>query len=90
MAVNSQQTSVGEIGTTKVRIQRGHTKPVAPVIDINQPGRLRVAHILALFGISHSTLYARIQAGKFPPKDGKDGSIPYWHTSTIRQLLSAG
>ena len=66
---------------------RGHTRPVPPLIDLNGPGRLRVSNLLALFGISHSTLYARIRVGKFPARDGLDGNIPYWNTSTVRALL---
>lgn len=66
---------------------RGHTRPAAPVIDLNGPGRLRVANLMALFGIAHSTLYARIRTGKMPPRDGKDGNIPYWFTATIRPYL---
>lgn len=68
---------------------RGHTRPSPPLIDLNGPGRLRVAHLLALFGISHSTLYARIREGGFPEKDGLDGRIPYWNTATIRALLNS-
>lgn len=67
---------------------RGHTKPAQPLIDLNGPGRIRVAHVLALFGISHSTLYARMRVGQFPARDGLDGRIPYWHTSTIRAQLN--
>jgi predicted DNA-binding transcriptional regulator AlpA len=67
---------------------RGHTRPAPPLIDLNGPGRLRVSNLLALFGISHSTLYARIRAGRFPARDGLDGNIPYWNTSTIRALLT--
>lgn len=67
---------------------RGHVSPKAPQIDINQPGRLRTSHVLALCGISHSTLYARMQAEKFPRPDGKDGGLLYWNTATIRRLLS--
>lgn len=75
-----------EIAVVKRR-SRGHTKPCAPVIDINGPGRLRVANLMALFGMGHSTLYSRIRSGKFPPRDGLDGAIPYWNTATIRPLL---
>ena len=66
---------------------RGHTRPAQPLIDLTGPGRLRVANLLALFGISHSTLYARIRVGRFPVRDGLDGKIPYWNTSTIRAQL---
>jgi predicted DNA-binding transcriptional regulator AlpA len=65
----------------------GHVQPKAPAIAITQPGRLRTAHVLALCGVSHSTLYARIAANEFPPPDGKDGSLNYWNTATILQYL---
>lgn len=64
-----------------------HVKPRSPVIDLNGPGRLRTAHVLALCGISHSTLYTRLKAGSFPQPDGKDGGLNYWNTLTIRQYL---
>lgn len=67
--------------------RNGHTRPQAPLIDIQKPGRLRVAHLLALLGISHSTLYARIRTGVIPKQDGVDGRIPYWNTSTVLKLL---
>lgn len=70
--------------------RNGHTRPKAPVIDIQKPGRLRVAHLLALLGISHSTFYARIRTGLIPGRDGIDGRIPYWNTSTVRKLLEDG
>jgi predicted DNA-binding transcriptional regulator AlpA len=66
---------------------RGHTRPAPPQFDISGPGRLRVANLLVLFGISHSTLYARMRVGAFPRPDGMDGRIPFWHTSTIRAAL---
>ena len=69
--------------------QRGHVKPRAPVIDIRRPGRLRSAHVLALCGFSHSTLYARLKSGCFPEPDGKDGGLNYWNTETIRQYLES-
>lgn len=56
-------------------------------VDLNKPGRLRVGHLLTLFSISHSSLYARIKQGSFPGADGYDGSRPYWRTSSIRPLL---
>ena len=67
--------------------QRGHTKAKPPQISLNEPGRLRVTNLLALFGVSHSTLYARIQAGVYPKPDGQDGRFPFWKTSTIKQFL---
>lgn len=68
---------------------RGHVLPRSPSISLNGPGRLRTAHILALCGISHSTLYARLKAGAFPMPDGKDGGLNYWKTETIRKYLDA-
>ena len=70
--------------------RRGHVAPKAPHIDLNVPGRLRVEHLLALFGVSHSTFYAQQKAGRFPQPDGRDGGDsgrPFWRTATIRALL---
>lgn len=64
-----------------------HVKPRNPVIDLNGPGRLRTAHVLALCGISHSTLYARLKSLSFPQPDGKDGGLNYWNTQTIKTYL---
>jgi hypothetical protein len=62
-------------------------KPVAPLISIDQPGRLRFAHLMALLSVSHQTIYARIKTGQIPAPDGYDGVRPYWNTRTIRALL---
>lgn len=71
-----------------VRAKRnGHVQPRAPLIDLDQPGRLRTANVLALAGISHSTLHLRLKTGLFPMPDGRDGGRMWWHTSTIRQFL---
>ena len=67
--------------------QRGHTKAKRPSISLHEPGRLRVAHLLALLGVSHSTLYQRMGAGNYPKPDGYDGKFPFWKTSTIKQFL---
>ncbi len=67
----------------------GHTKAVAPTIPLDQPGRLRVSHLLSLLGVSHSTLYVGMKRGRYPKPDGMDGRMPYWFTSTIRELLKA-
>lgn len=90
MAVVIKQSSNGEAKLRSIpKNSRGHTRPAPPLIDLNGPGRLRVAHLLALFGISHSTLYARIRVGAFPKADGFDGRIPFWNTSTIRAALAS-
>lgn len=66
-----------------------HKRAKAPLVNLSEPGRLRVAHVMALLGISHSTLYAGIQNGRYPHADGRDGKLPYWNTSTIKSFLEA-
>lgn len=79
------QTTVKTISFT--RSTRGHTRAQAPLIDLNQPGRLRVAHVISLLGVSHSTLYAGLKTGRYPLPDGHDGKLPYWNTATISSFL---
>jgi predicted DNA-binding transcriptional regulator AlpA len=67
----------------------GHTKAVAPIIPLDQPGRLRVSHLMSILGISHSTLYHGIKMGRYPKRDGLDGKMPFWNTETIRNFLKA-
>lgn len=85
---SQKQTRAISCATTHPRLQRGHVAPVAPLISLDSPGRLRTANVLALCGISHSTLYARLKAGEFPLPDGKDGGLNYWRTETIRDYLA--
>lgn len=66
----------------------GHTRAVAPTIDLNQEGRLRVANLLAILAVSHSTLYQGLRSGRYPPADGFDGNMPYWTTQTIREFCA--
>ena len=69
-------------------ISIGHTRPKPPLISLDQPGRLRIAHVMALLGVAHSTLYKGIKSGRYPKPDGKDGSkTPYYNTETIRHFL---
>lgn len=65
-------------------------RPQAPEISLSQPGRLRVANMMSLFGISRTTLYAGMNSGRYPESDGKDGRIPYWNTETVRRWLEKG
>nr|WP_141662007.1 hypothetical protein [Burkholderia ambifaria] len=66
----------------------GSVKPKAPLIDLNQPGRLKIANLMALYNIaSANTFYERLHSGKIPPPDGRDGKSPYWLTRTIRAHL---
>lgn len=69
------------------RRPKGHVMPKQPEIDINYPGRLRSAHVLAVCAISHSSLYRRIKDGTFPKPDGVDGNRNFWSTSTILSFL---
>lgn len=69
---------------------------IPPQIPLDQPGRLRVANLMALFGISHQTLYVRLRGGHLPKPDGYDLETshtgrrgrPYWFTGTIVKLLT--
>ena len=65
----------------------GHTRPKPPLTDIGGPGRQRVANMLALLNVSHSTFYSRVRDNVYPAPDGHDGRFPYWHNETVRNLL---
>jgi hypothetical protein len=67
--------------------KNGHTKGRMPLIDINQEGRYRVSNLIAILGVSHSTLYAGIKNGRYPEPDGWDGVMPYWKTQTVKKFL---
>ncbi len=76
------------IGTTPTpREKKSNPKPL-PEISLKEPGRLRIAHLLRLLGISRTTLYIGIQSGRYPAPDGRDGRMPYWNTETIAHWLS--
>lgn len=64
--------------------------PQPPQISLSQPGRLRVANMISLFGISRGTFYAGMKSGRYPEPDGKDGRLPYWNTETVRRWLEEG
>ena len=83
---------------TRRSVGRGHTAPRAPIISLDQPGRLRLANVIALLGISHSTFCAGLKPRKkgdvivprrYPPPDGYDGKFPWWRTDTIKAFLDA-
>lgn len=82
MAANNSKTMISQ------HPRKGHTRPRQPTISLDQPGRLRIAHVIALFGISHSSLYMGMRKGRYPKPDGYDGSIPYFNTETIRNYLA--
>lgn len=80
-------TDIYSVATLATLRKSGHTKPLPPTIALDQPGRLRVANVMALLGVSHSTLYAGLKSGRYPAPDGYDGPMPYWLTATIRDFL---
>lgn len=90
--------SIAKRSTTTVsspKKRSGHTAPKAPEIALDQTGRLRVAHLLALLAISHTQLYRGMKpapgkvATRYPKPDGHDGKFPWWRTSTIKAFLDA-
>lgn len=81
------RTEKGTVWVVKKVKRVGHTKAKALTISLDEPGRLRVAHMLNLLSVSHSAFYAGLKAGKYPPADGRDGNFPYWKTATMKQFL---
>ena len=77
-----------EANLTRKYLKSGHTRPRAPQISLDQPGRLRVAHLLCLLSVSHATFYKRLKSGVYPPPDGRDGKMPFWLTATMRTYLA--
>ena len=74
---------------TPQTIRRKSTPRRLPLqISLDQPGRVRVGHLLELLSTSHATFYRRVAEGVYPKPDGYDGKRPYWRTDTVRELLS--
>lgn len=65
-----------------------HSTPnaIAHMVNLNQPGRLRIKHLLALFSVSRASFYNGMKDGRYPKPDGTDGR-PYWKTETVRAAL---
>jgi hypothetical protein len=70
---------------------------VRALIDLDSPGRLRVADMLALLRISRPTLYAGLnlqnkpgKVRRYPLPDGWDAKMPFWKTSTVKAFLNGG
>ncbi len=74
-------------GSALAKGARTRVRSKAPIIRIDQPGRLRVGNLLALYGVSHQTFYARLKQRIYPKPDGYDGKFPYWKTGTIKAFL---
>ncbi len=66
--------------------QRGHSKAL-PQVDLNQPGRLRIGHLMTFYGLSHSSVYVHIKKKLLPQPDGQVAGRPYWRTETIKADL---
>lgn len=71
--------------------KNGHAKALPVVLDLNQPGGIRVGHWLMLLSISHASFYSRLAAKELPPCDGRDGmgKRPFWKTSIAKTFLEA-
>lgn len=67
--------------------RNGHTKSRLPAIPVDMPGRYTVGNVMAIANWSHTTLYARIKAKRFPAPQ-KDGKINYWTTDVVRKALN--
>ncbi|SAL55678.1 hypothetical protein AWB69_05987 [Caballeronia udeis] len=67
----------------------GNARPLPLPFELHQCGRLRVGHLLTVFGISSPEFYSRKKAGLLPAADGHDGR-PFWNASTIIAYLSGG
>ena len=66
--------------------QRGHSNAL-PRVSLDQPARLRVGHLMTLYGLSHSSIYAHLRKKLIPEPDGVISGRSYWRTDTIRKDL---
>ncbi|UYR06189.1 hypothetical protein NQS38_14960 [Ralstonia pseudosolanacearum] len=89
MAITITKKTPGSAMSVGASTNSGRIQACAPNISLDQPGRLRVANVMALLGVSHATLYKGMKAGRYPLPDGHDGARPYWKTATIRAFLNA-
>jgi hypothetical protein len=56
---------------------------------LNGPGRLRVQHLMFLYGCSQSAVYRKIKDGHMPPPSGADPR-KYWSNEVVRKHLTTG
>jgi len=85
-ASNSQLLTVAKTPTVAARRRSTKSRASVPAISLDQPGRLRVAHMLALLAVSHASFYNGLKVGKYPKPDGNDGR-PFWKTLTAKVFL---
>lgn len=78
---------MSNITSTSSRSRPVQPKPLPMPLD--QPGRLRLGHLMYLYGCTHTTIYNKIKRGTIPPPDDHDPR-PYWLTSTILPHFQKG
>lgn len=83
MPITYQKDAGKSVSATK---SRGHSRARTLTISLDQPGRLRVGHLMNLLSLSHSSIYAHMADERLPRPDGYDPR-PYWKTSTIKVFL---
>lgn len=88
--IAAQTTPAKGTATTAKKAPQGHTKarPIDGIcFDPSKPSRLRVGHLLTIYGVSHSGLYNMLKRGDVPKPDGHFGTekrpIPFWLTTSI-------
>lgn len=63
-------------------------KPITPELLAIDDARVRISHWLFLLGgISASTFYVRLEAGKIPAPCGHDPK-PFWRAQVVREYLA--
>ena len=72
---------------TAPKKRNGNTRPLPLPFELENCGRLRVGHLLTVFGISAPEFYKRIKDGAIPVHDGRDPR-PYWNAKTVRDFLA--
>jgi hypothetical protein len=83
---NSSASNAQSQRIVAVHGRSAKSRATLPVASLDQPGRLRVAHMLILLAVAHATFYSGIKVGKYPKPDGNDGR-PFWKTNTVRTFL---
>lgn len=72
-----------------VKRSSGNIKPLPlPFPDLQQCGRLRIGHLLTIFGVSAPEFYKRVKTGLIPACDGRDPR-PFWEAATIRAFKAS-
>jgi len=66
----------------KNKRKSGNTRPLPLPFDLHQCGRLRIGHLLTVYGVSAPEFYKRAKAGLMPVADGRDPR-PYWEAQTV-------